>query len=354
MLLWADNFAHYGKDPSFMLDGLYASVSNAFLVNDPATPFTDTVITLAPTAGSTALLRKVLPAAYATVGVSVRVYFPNLPTIDGGLNGNAGNLPVVFTDNANNRICAINVSTTGSIRLYSANGVLLAETDGPAITAKGWWHLEVKMSQGAAGAAAFELRVEGVTKISSTTLNFGNLNNCAQIWTANAATANGSFGGMLVKDLIIWNTAGAYNNNFLGSCSVFSIVPTSDAALNWGLTGGPNGYSILDNAPPDNAAFISAPFPLPAAYVAGMSDLPPDVTTVKGVITLVRAAKSDGGDGSLQVSVVSAGIPGNGANRPITVAQTYWFDVFEMDPNTLAPWLPSAINAVQLKINRTV
>jgi hypothetical protein len=70
-------------------------------------------------------------------------------------------------------------------------------------------------------------------------------------------------------------------------------------------------------------------------------------------MTIVRAAKTDGGDGSLQVSVVSSGTAGDGTNRPITVAQTYWTDVHDLDPHTSAAWTPTTVNAAQLKINRT-
>jgi hypothetical protein len=88
-----------------------------------------------------------------------------------------------------------------------------------------------------------------------------------------------------------------------------------------------------------------------------MTSLTGDITSIKCVMTMVRAAKTDGGDGSLQnglISHPSAGpVTGLGQDRPITTAQTYWRDVFELDPKTAAPWLPSSVNQAHLQINRT-
>jgi hypothetical protein len=138
---------------------------------------------------------------------------------------------------------------------------------------------------------------------------------------------------------------------------VKDLIPTADVNTNWNTTG-PNRFSILDNRPPNDAAFITAINPPPAAYVAELSNLPADVTSIRGLMTFVRAAKTDGGDGSLQIGLISdpLGVPATalGANRPITVAQTYWRDVFEQDPKTLAPWTPAAVDLVRLQINRTL
>jgi len=103
----------------------------------------------------------------------------------------------------------------------------------------------------------------------------------------------------------------------------------------------------------NDMSFISANDTPPAAFVCELSNLPPDVTSVRGLQTRVRAAKTDGGDGSLQVSLVSGGVSADGANRPITTSLTYWPDICEIDPNTGALFTPLAVDAVQLKANRT-
>lgn len=103
----------------------------------------------------------------------------------------------------------------------------------------------------------------------------------------------------------------------------------------------------------NDMSFISADDTPPAPFVCELTNLPPDVTSVRGLQTRVRAAKTDGGDGSLQVSLISGGVPANGANRPITTTQTYWTDICEIDPNTGNLFTPLAVDAVQLQTSRT-
>ena len=203
-----------------------------------------------------------------------------------------------------------------------------------------------------ASGGTLEVRVEGIPVIELTGLNLGSLP-VAQVtpYTGESGSAERTY---MIKDYVVWDDTGSINNDFLGSVLVYNLSPTSDVALNWTPSTGSTGYEILDNIPPVDSDYISAGDPPPSPYVAGLSDLPLDVTSVRALQTMVRAAKSDGGDGSLQVSLISNGTTGNGADRPITVAQTYWIDIFETDPDTTGAWTVSAVNAVDLQIDRTL
>jgi hypothetical protein len=114
------------------------------------------------------------------------------------------------------------------------------------------------------------------------------------------------------------------------------------------------GYNLINEiSPDDDTKFISAPFPLPAPAQFSLSDLPNNVTSVRGVMVMHRSRKVDGGDGNIQVSVVSGVNTGNGADRTITTAYTYWWDLFDQDPSG-TNWNKTLVNALNLKLNRTV
>ena len=83
-------------------------------------------------------------------------------------------------------------------------------------------------------------------------------------------------------------------------------------------------------------------------------NLPPDITSVRGLMTLVRASNSDGGDGKLQTSLVSAGDLANGADRQITTAETYWYDISELNPDTGVAWTPANTDSANIRFNRTL
>lgn len=339
-----DNFSIYGATAALMDDGVFAEASGSLSLQlDPDGISGGRVVRMVSSAANRGVLRYVLGSSEPVVGLALRVWCDPIPVSDPAR-------PIIcsWRNGANGELAALRVTPTG--RLLFTDGTNTIETAVPAISANAWWHIEVKYDR--SGAGSIEVRVEGITVMDDDDLGYVAASNIFQVATLGGGD---NFTGNRVywKDYVVWNGGGTYNNDFLGSVLVHNLVPTSDVALNWTPVGGATGFSILDNIPPNDAQYISAPTPAPAAYVCSLSDLPPEVTSVKALMSIVRASKTDGGDGSLQVSAISQGDVVNGANRPITVAMTYWRDVFETDPDTGLPWTPEAVNLAELQIDRT-
>lgn len=349
-IIHADNFSVYGTTTSLLTDGVYAEAATInTLQSDPDGVSSGKVLRL----DANGFVRYALPATVTTIGVSARLYVAVLPTT-------TDDAPCIrLRDGSNVNLCYLSITSTGGIIIStgigSTQGTIIAQTTGPVVSAGSWFHIEWKHFTSATVGTS-EVRVEGATVINATGLNTG----AGPIAQMTLGKRNFASASQLAywKDFVIWNTSGTANNNFLGSVLVTTLTPTSDFSLNWTPSSGATGFDILDNIPPVDTTFISAGVaPIPAAYKGGLSDLPTTVTSVKAVVTKVRAAKSDGGDGSMQVGIISdpAGTPatGLGADRPITTSQAYWQDIFELDPKTAAAWLPVAVNAALIQINRT-
>lgn len=352
MLLHADNFNYFGDDEDNMLDGLYAQVNTATIEADPDGVSVPKCLRVGSSSSDT-FVRYVLPGAVDTVGVSLRIWMPALPSN----TGSGGTSPAItLRDVSNNYLATLWITTTGAIVVsyQTKTGTILGQTTGPVLTAAGWYHLEWKHVIDAV-AGTTEVRIEGITVIDESGLNTG-ATDVAQVGVGkwNSGAGNGVY--VYYKDLVLWNGSGTENNDFLGSVIVYELLTVADTAFptGWSSTGA-NGYSVLDNNPPvDASAYISADNSPPAAAVFELTNLPADVSSVKGIITRVRAAKSDGGDGQLQVSMRSNGSDDSGADRPLTTSETYWSDVSELDPDTSAAWLPGAVDDAQLVFERTV
>lgn len=345
-----DNFSLYGGVAANMLNGVYAAVPQVALANDPDGISAGKVVHIND--NNPAGPRFVLSSAQAVAGVCARMWAPNL-------SFNAAVFPgIAWYDVTATTMVIMNFDTTGRVRLSTRAGGVIATSTNPVITANGWYHIEAKLVSGVGATDTFEVRIEGVAVlvVAARDLGVESLYQ-VQIGTPNFVGSGGSATDIYWKDFFIWDGSGTHNNDFVGSVIIYDLTTTADVALNWTPVGGPDGFSILDNAPPNDAIYLQAPNPAPAAYKASHSALPADVTSVKAIMTMVRAAKSDGGDANLQVGMISdpSGAPATvlGANRPITIAQTYWRDVFETDPKTSASWLPSAVNASQIQLNRT-
>lgn len=354
-----DNFSVYGTDAgrnARLLDGVYAEATRTDLFVDPD-----------PTAGGGMVLRKfpggtggdsrrVIPTARTTIGVAGRFWYTFLPVAAGRTHAPTA----VSIRDANNVIhIETRIDPAGIIHVYRQdNGVEvdLGQSANPVTVVNAWQHMEVKCFLDVA-VGTVEVRVEGVPvvvvgPVRTTTNVAGAIATCQQI-----ARVSGQDGPtMYVKDEIVWDNTTAFNNNFMGSCQVYTVLPDADVALNWTpFPADGIGYNkINETTPDDDTRYISAPFPLPAAYKCSLSDLPATVTSVRAVMPIHRSRKTDGGDGNIQVGVLSAAATGLGTNRPITTAYTYWWDVFDSDPNGGIAWTRLSLNAINLQLNRTV
>lgn len=347
-ILFADDFKGYGTNVNLLLDGLYAQLgSTSNLTTDPDPSASGPVFICAVNGVNGTRLRRVLPTSYSTAGIAMRLWCATLPPLTNA------SLFWGFSDNSNNMQFWVGVETTGaiSVRLGTNINTVLGATTGPVITSNAWNHIEFKAVAGTT-TGTFELRVNGVPVLTLSNINTGGGYSQARFDCPNAFGFTQTF---YIKDLVCWNSSGTSNNNFLGTVSVIGMVPNSDVSFNWTPSTGTTGFNLLDNSPPlDGTEYITASYPPPAASTFGLSDLPTNVTSVRAMITQVRARKVDGGDGNIQSSLISSGDTANGADRPITTAFTYYEDVFEVDPHTSAPWTPAAANAATYKLNRTV
>lgn len=343
-----DSFDIYGTSTSFMTDGVYAEATGS-LVADPDGSSTQRVFYCE--GGG---FRYPLETPANVVGQTLRMWMTSLP----GTAGDNGQLIVPFSwrDQDNNIIVHCRIQTNGAIAVYetgSQGGTLIGNTGSPVVGAAGWWHLEARLKGGTSADGEFDLWVNGVNKLHVTGLTLDDAT-IYQTATYTDADTIGNIPGVYIKDYTVWNGLGSENNSQLGMVRVINLTPSADVDLgDWVPNSGTTAYDILDNNPPSDAAYLAAADTAADPLIMEMNDLPPDITTIKWLATWVHAKKIDGGDGNLQVGVISNGTPDTGADRPITTGNVYWRDGFEVDPDTSAAWSPGAVDDAQITIDRT-
>jgi hypothetical protein len=126
-----------------------------------------------------------------------------------------------------------------------------------------------------------------------------------------------------------------------------AIVTTETGAnLAWSaatLTDGPTDSSYIWAEVADTT---------PAKFT--MTDLPEDVIAVKAVLPIGRMIKTDGGDCTIEMAVSPNDVDYDaGEDRDITVANTYWWDVSQLSPDTGVFWTPDEVNDMIFRIDRT-
>lgn len=356
MINWMDNFNIYGTDAgrtARMSNGPYAAVSWADLLVDPDATAGGTYC-LASTNFDFSFVRKVMPNPRTTLGSLARFWLSALPS---------GPLATYFSFadvNANVHL-VVRVDASGFLRVYrndNAGLVLLGSSANPVIIANAWLHVEAKVFLDVA-VGTVAIRVEGITvvNIPAVRTTSDRAGFIASIQNIILFGGSGNYGATTyAKDFIIWDNTTGFNNDFMGSCQVYKIIPDADVALNWTPSAGGTGFNLINEVTPDDdGSYISAPAPgIPAAYKCSLSDLPVTVTSVRGVMPIHRSRKTDGGDGNIQIGAISGVSTGLGADRPITTAYTYWWDIFDADPATAGAWSRVSVNAMNLQINRTL
>ena len=349
-IIWADNFDNYGTTESRLLDGLYADYDSISIETDPDPNETGRCIKVGD--ATQGFLRHVFSATgLTTAGMSMRVWLTEIPESESDL----ANI-FQLRDSSNVVNVSIVVSPTGTFRAYrgSSDGTLLGESTA-AMTAQAWHHVEVKVTVDSS-AGAVEVRYNGVTVLSLTGQNTqAGAANLSQVYFASKTGGiTGTFQtSFYMKDYIVWDTTGSQNNDFLGTCHVYTLRPDGDSSLNWDVSTGTTGYNLIDDTSPDDADYISADDTPPGASVFTLEDLPPDIVSVKALIPVTRMAKIDGGDGNVQMGLTSNGSTDLGADNPITTAFTYWWDVSELSPDTGVSWTPSEVDDALFQIDRT-
>lgn len=360
-VLWADNFQSYGTTAARMLDGIYAQIGNNLnggdavtLVVDPNPTDTGNVVRMPGSAAANSSLwprlRFVYPGgARVTIGFSFRLYLQSLPSSD------SLSFRWELKNSANLTQLRFRVTTTGGLVIERSDGTVLATSAGPVLTSAAWNHIEGRATIDPS-TGAFEVRINGLPIASLTASGVNTRSQSVSETSQFEFSQSGGNPGSLpvfLKDFIIWDTSGAQNTDFLGTCAVITLRPSSDDVFTWGTSSGSTGFSLINEASPNDAGFISAGDPPPAPSEFGLTNLPADIVSVRALIPVSRSRKIDGGDGNLQLGLKGT-LVDLGDDKPVTTAFTYRWDVSELSPDTAAPWTPVEVDNVKLQVNRTL
>jgi len=357
-IVWADfpsgQLGLYGSTRDYMLNGVWAAFEGTFnssflsIQNDPDPGIGAAGRVLRFNQSSSTgewgfiCARFAYPVAVVTAGVAFRLWMSILPVADSF----AGNPRWEFRNIANGLIGRMIVGASGQFLIYNAAGTLVHTSNPLAVVANAYNHVETKLLRDAA-AGTIEIRVNGAVKVTLAAQALGASDVVNIVLGHNI--------NVYYKDVIFWDGLGAYATDFQGSVAVHDLLTDADISLNWTPSTGATGWNLLDESPPNDGDYISADATPPAAAVFGLTNLPPDVTSVRALLPIFRGQKTDGGDCNLQAGLTPDNVAWvNGADRPQTVAFTYYSSPIHTSPVTAAPWTPGEVNAAYVRINRTL
>lgn len=364
MLLWADGFEHYGTDTTNMLDGLYADLpaNTSTLSSAQAATGSMSWYTGDGTTDNTSTrgLRKALSSSTLKIGVGQHLYFPSLPN-SASTAGAACILALTPTSAVSVAHLTFVVGVNGEIHCYRGSamegatsitgGTLLFSTD-PILTAAAWHHVEIQASihntlgwvriavngvhRHAATGLDTAYNSEEIGSVMWTRTFFGQHNTTTRFYLDNVYVYDFDGDSAVYTDWCPTVDGSGIATNYMGEWQCVYLPPNADTAEDdWAPSTGTDAYAMVDETTPNDADYISSTTAADLSELA-LTDLPEDITVVRGLMVLGRMSKSDTGPALVKFGMKSVSPTTDAAERPITVEPTYWWDFINVDPNTNA------------------
>ena len=211
-----------------------------------------------------------------------------------------------------------------------------------------WNFIELKTFSHAT-SGTIEIRVN-----NSTVCSLGGVNTAA---SGVARLAQFGFGGAsssitFIDDFYMLDTSGSRLNDFLGDCRIDPQAPNSDISISgWTRSVGSTDFSAV------NKSFLVSTPNLSAANSGaldsfGIVPLGSTPVTVHAVQATLAALRTDTGPASLRANIKSGATTQTGSAYTPGTSSLYQSEIAALNPNTSAVWSASAVNSLQLQIER--
>lgn len=375
-LLWCDGFDHYGTDETHLSDGVYGTVGSEVVLSTTQVATGTHSIFIGESGENSSIggLRKVLPAATTKMGVCARYYFPGLP------QGNVSAMIAGFqSGDANLGHVSVFCDSNGRLLFYKDTnhnlsgemGTLIAQSD-PAIVPNAWNHIELQVfihaTTGWVRAAVNGVHVYEATGLDTLEDASGivSVAFAQPYYGTSAGVLNGDF---YMDDLYMYDFVGdsavdtdwvpttdgsGKATGYIGELQVMYLPPNGDGVeTDWVRSSGAADYEMVDEVNPNDNDYI---YSATAGDLSefDLTDLPEDITYIRGLQLLGRMSKADSGACMIKFGMNSDGSTADSAEFPITVEATYWWKFQNVDPDSSSRWTRASLNAAKFRLTRSV
>ena len=243
---------------------------------------------------------------------------------------------------------SMGVDNNNAIVIRRGDGTVLGTSSNNTLTPGVFQYVEIKVTLGDAGAGGVEVRVNGATVLNLVAIDTKNGGTKTVLETVSFNASSGPTGTVYyLDDIYICNGASTINNDFLGDCTVYTLLPVANGTYsNWGGSDGNtiDNYLLVDDNPVSTADYVASDTP-EAADSYEFTPIPM-TGNIKGVVHRSYASKSDAGDRSFRQIMLDAGdtIYG-GPDIPLGTAWAIYSRMMEESPESGAAWMPGALNS---------
>jgi len=257
----------------------------------------------------------------------------------GDFYGNGSTLarPIVILDSSSTEIASIRFNDTSKIfDLYVAGTLQSSGTY--SVTSNTWYHLQLRVLVNATTGVA-QTKVNGIDDASYS--GSTGSTSARYLYCYN----NSSFREFILDDITV-GTGG-----WPGDRRFDAIVPNSDTTMDWTVSTGGSGYTVIDEKPPNTTDYI---YTTTSGHVAqvGLAAWTSTNKTPKCVHVWAYAAETAASGSMIRVGLESGGTE-EVTPYQLNTSYQYFNHVSNENPDTALPWIPSDIDALDAKVIRS-
>lgn len=271
----------------------------------------------------------------------------------GALTANRGFMWAIEAFVTNHLLLQLDASA--HIQIVRGDGTVLA-TGTTVLTTGVWYYIEFKFTiDNTTGSA--EVRLNGSASAECSVSGADTRNGGSATW--NHFRLRGMQGptGTFFDDAYALDgvdstgTHGLANNDFLGDCRVSTLLPETDAVAagnyaEWTPSTGTDHGALVDEATPNGDTDYVSSATVDQRDVYQFPDLDVVPAAIYAVEVRCSAKKTTADPRSIAALLRSDGTDDLGATQALTTSYTYYREAWESDPDTGAPWTPTAVNSV--------
>ncbi len=263
--------------------------------------------------------------------------------------GGVGNFDVTLCSYLRGSSARVTLHANSAGELYVRNdeGNVIGRTRPNLIFPGATAYIEFKVVAGLVGAA--EVRVNGNTE-----LQLINVRTSEELFISFGLGKGGFYDQIdtqaIVNDLYVCDTAGSFNNDFLGDCRVDAYLPTSEGAVQEWVPF-PEGvhYTTVDDVPINENDYLETATS-GAIEVLGYTDLVNIPLAVYGVQLNTAIKKIDAGERQFKSVAYVGGTPYDAGEKSIGDSIRLEHHVWDANPATGTAWTRESVNLAQFGV----
>lgn len=265
--------------------------------------------------------------------------------IVGSTNAQTDALFMIYADNGGIQM-SIGVRPSGAINIARSTVAIVSSAPAEVlIPFDTWVYFEMKMTLGSGTSGSASVKINGQTVLTATATNtLGQAGFGASYLRLLAAGSN-----TYIDDLVMWDTTGSHNNDFMGDVKVYQLMPDANGDTNdFTASAGSNFQCVDETTPNDDTDYTQS-------STVGHVDRYSYATltepgNIKGVMLNAYYRKTDAYVRTTKLQAYSNSNLSESSEKYLGDSYKTDFAIFERNPDGAVAWTDTTINAASFGV----